>query len=118
MQETWVLSLGGGDPLEKEMATHFSILTWRIPWTEEPGGLQSTGSQRVGYDWATSLHLTSLHFSAEEDTGSIPGLGRSHMLQSDWVVAPHYWALTTEPECPRAQEAQAPQWREAPAHCN
>ena len=47
MQETWVLSLGREDPLEKEMATHSSILAWRIPWTKEPGGLQSTGSQRV-----------------------------------------------------------------------
>ena len=50
MQETWVPSLGWEDPLEKEMATHSSILAWRIPWTEEPGELQSTGSQRVGYD--------------------------------------------------------------------
>ena len=47
VQETWVRSLGGEDPLEKEMATHSSILAWRIPWTEEPGGLQSMGSQRV-----------------------------------------------------------------------
>ena len=45
MRETWVQSLGQEDPLEKEMATHSSILAWRIPWTEEPGGLQSTGSQ-------------------------------------------------------------------------
>ena len=44
MQETWVRSLGREDPLEKEMATHSSILAWRIPWTEEPSGLQSTGS--------------------------------------------------------------------------
>ena len=50
MQETWVLSLGWEDPLEKEMATHSSILAWRIPWSAEPGGLQSTGSQRVGHD--------------------------------------------------------------------
>ena len=57
MQETWVQSLGREDPLEKEMATHSSILAWRIPWMEEPGGLQSTGSQRVGHDWATSLHF-------------------------------------------------------------
>ena len=48
MRETWVQSLGREDPLEKEMATHSSILAWRIPWTEEPGGLQSTGWQRVG----------------------------------------------------------------------
>ena len=44
MQETWVPSLGREDPLEKEMATHSSILAWKIPWTEEPGGLQSMGS--------------------------------------------------------------------------
>ena len=46
MQETWVQSLGWKDPLEKEMATHSSILAWEIPWTEEPGGLQSVGSQK------------------------------------------------------------------------
>ena len=50
MQETWVLFLGREDPLEKEMATHSSIYAWKIPWTEEPGGLQSMGSQRVGHD--------------------------------------------------------------------
>ena len=50
VQETWVRSLGWKDPLEKEMATHSSILAWRILWTEEPGGLQSMGSQRVGHD--------------------------------------------------------------------
>ena len=50
MQETWVRSLGQEDPLEKAMATHSSILAWKIPWTEEPGGLQSMRSQRVGYD--------------------------------------------------------------------
>ena len=50
MQETWVRSLGREDPLEKEMATYSSILAWRIPWTEEPGWLQSMGSRRVGHD--------------------------------------------------------------------
>ena len=50
MQETWVWSLVGKIPLEKGIATHSSILAWRIPWTEEPGGLQSTGSQRGEYD--------------------------------------------------------------------
>ena len=50
MQETQVRSLGWEDPLKKEMATHYSILVWRIPWTEEPGGLQSMGLQRVGHD--------------------------------------------------------------------
>ena len=50
MQETWVPSLGQEDPLEKEMATHSSILAWKIPWTEKPGRLQSMGSQRVGHN--------------------------------------------------------------------
>ena len=50
MQETWVQSLGREDPLEKDMATYSSIHAWKIPWTEEPGGLQSMGSQRVGHD--------------------------------------------------------------------
>ena len=50
MQETQVRSLGWKDPLEKGMATHSSILAWRIPWTEEAGGLQSMGSQRVGHN--------------------------------------------------------------------
>ena len=49
-QETWVQSLGREDPLEEEMTTHSSILAWNILWTEEPGGLQSMGSQRVGHD--------------------------------------------------------------------
>ena len=54
MQETRVQSLGQEDPLEKGMATHSSILAWEIPWTEEPGGLQSSGWHRVGHDWATN----------------------------------------------------------------
>ena len=52
-RETWVQSLGWEDPLEEGMATHFSILAWRIPRTEEPGGLQSMGSHRVRQDWQT-----------------------------------------------------------------
>ena len=50
IRETWVQSLGRKDPLEKGKAAHSSVLAWRIPWTEEPGGLQSMGSQRVGHD--------------------------------------------------------------------
>ena len=49
MQKTWVWFLGREDPLEKEIATHSSVLAWRIPWIEGPGGLQSMGSQRVGH---------------------------------------------------------------------
>ena len=57
MRETPVQSLGRKDPLGKGMATHSSILAWKIPWTERPGGLQSMGSQRVGHDWASNTHI-------------------------------------------------------------
>ena len=57
--KTQVQYLGGEYPLKEEMTSHSNILSWRIPWTEGPGGLQSTGLQRVGHDWATSLHFTS-----------------------------------------------------------
>ena len=56
MQDTQVQSLGQEDPLEKEMAIHASILAWRIPWTEEPGVLQSMGLQRIGHDIVTKPH--------------------------------------------------------------
>ena len=58
VRENWVWSLGQEDLLEKEMATHSSILAWKIPWMEEPGELQSLGSQRVGHDWVTSLAVS------------------------------------------------------------
>ena len=61
MQEMWVQSLGWEDPLEEEMATHSSILAWRIPWTEEPGGLQSRGSQRVRNNCAM-YHLLIIYY--------------------------------------------------------
>ena len=84
MWEPWVQSLGLEDPLEKDMATHSSILAWRIPWAEEPGGLQSSGSQSRtrlrdftftfnfpgGSDGKASAYNVG-------DVGSIPGLGRS-----------------------------------------
>ena len=59
MQETQIQSLGQEDPLEKEMATHFSILAWEIPWREEPGGLQSMGLQRVEHDCSDLAHTPS-----------------------------------------------------------
>ena len=58
MWETWVQSLGREDPLKKATVTHSRTLAWKIPWTEEPGRLQSMGSLRVGHNWATSLSLT------------------------------------------------------------
>ena len=59
MQKTQVQSLAQNDPLEKGMATYSSILIWRIPWTAEPGGLQSMGSQRVRHDWATKTFIVT-----------------------------------------------------------
>ena len=92
LQETRVRSLGREDPLEKEMAAHSSILAWRIPWTEELGGLQSMGSQRVRYNRETSLSLSFTGIWASQaalvvknppanegdlrDLGSIPVSGR------------------------------------------
>ena len=86
--ETWVWSLGWEDPLEEGMATHSSILAWRIPWTEEPAGLKSMRSQRVRHDWATRHNTASdasskesacqiLYTGDAEDMGLIPGSGRS-----------------------------------------
>ena len=99
MQETWVWSLGQEDPLEKEMATHSSILAWIILWIEEPVRLQSTGSQRVGHDWATSLHLfregngTPLQYSClawkipwVEEPGRLQSMG-SLRVWRDWETS-------------------------------
>ena len=71
MWETWVQSLGWEDPLEKEMATHSSILAWRIPWTEEPGGLQSTGRKE-----SDTTEQSSLHF-LEQGSGNYGWMGQS-----------------------------------------
>ena len=60
MQETWIQSLGQEEPLEKGMATHYRFLAWRIRCTEEPGGLQSMGPQRVGHQWATKTFTRPL----------------------------------------------------------
>ena len=69
MQEAQVRSLSQEDPLEKEMAAHSSILAWKIPWTEEPGRLQSMGSQRVGHDWATKQNCShKMHSVCSETT--------------------------------------------------
>ena len=86
MQEMQVWSLGQEHPLEKEKATHGSILSWRTPWTKESGGLQSTGSQRVRHHWVTNTWDSQLALTVKNppanagdmrDTGSSPGSGRS-----------------------------------------
>ena len=91
IKETWVQSLCWEDPLEKRMATHTSILAWRIPWIEKPGGIKSISLQRVRQDWATftqsayalGLQWIKLHAPhAGGGPGSTSGQGtRSHMLQ-------------------------------------
>ena len=70
MQETWVQSLGWQDPMEEEMATHSSILAWKIPWTEKPSKLQSMGSQRVRHDRART-HARSSNNTSEYTTETI-----------------------------------------------
>ena len=100
MWETRVRSLGWEDPLEKEMATHSSTLAWRIPWTEEPGRLQSMGSQRVGHDWATSLcqcrRCRRPGFNPW--VGTIPGVGNGNPL----VFLPGKIPQTAEPSGPQS----------------
>ena len=83
MQETWIRSLGWEDPLEKEIATHFSILAWEIPWTEEPDGLWSMRSKRVGHDLAIKPQAVrkgenSQSGSAHKrtDPSKVPRMGR------------------------------------------
>ena len=82
MRETWLWSLGQEGPLEKETATHSSILAWKIPWTEKPGGLQSMGLQKVGHDWETSLFLIT------EIQCLIPGSVRTIPWKWKWQRIP------------------------------
>ena len=83
MRETWVWSLGQEDLLEKEMATHSSILAWRIPWTEELGGLQSMESQRAGHDWMTSPSLW---------VSSVESLWASATMTVIWIIEARQWS--------------------------
>ena len=91
VQETWVRSLGREDPLEEDTATHSSILAWRIPWREEPGGLQSMGLQRVGYDLATKQQQPVILDSLVFCFGSVSLVFLELFLQWSLVA---YWALT------------------------
>ena len=106
MQETWVWPLGGEDPLEREMATHSSILAWRIPWKEEPGGLQSMGLQRVGHDWATSLSLKreikqKVSFLLIQDDG----VDDTKATTSCWTTIERRM-----PDIPHPKTKKKPQW--------
>ena len=86
VQETLVQSLGREDPLEKGMATHFSILAWRIPWTEEPSELQSMGLQRVRHDWVTNIFTFWSWFRG--DTSSV-----SYWIPPAWQVSQLHFLL-------------------------
>ena len=104
IQEAWVLSLGWEDTLEKEMATHSSILAWKIPWTEESGGVQSMGSQRVGHHWATEQQRNALwstcswdapfccpHWLLSVTAGNLPGLRELSQEQANSYVLFSIW---------------------------
>ena len=98
MRETRVRSLGREDLLEKDMATHPSILAWRIPWMEDLGRLQSMGSQRVGLDWATSLSLSPTAFQKAPPGQKLLGKCRApHLLcfssHKDYNSASHIQCL-------------------------
>ena len=86
MRETWVLSLGWEDPLEKGTATHPSNLAWRIPRTEEPGRLQSMGSQRVGHDWAAFTSLCPTFATPWTVAPGSSAHGISHARILEWVT--------------------------------
>ena len=96
MQDTRVQSLGWEDPLEKGMATHSSILAWRILWTEEPGGLQSMGPQRVGHDWRhwAHTHKPLQPFSVSFPCCSILDLGKLYIFSLSASQKFHIWIST------------------------
>ena len=87
IQETQVLSLGWKDSLEKGMATHSSILAWGIPWTEEPGRLQSRGLQRVRHDWATNINFNLVAHKGFLSFGFFPSKSFSWSnIQKVWLL--------------------------------
>ena len=109
MQETQVRSLGWEDPLKKGMATHSSILAWRIPWTEESGRLQSIGLQRVRQDWAINTYCVSVQFSSVAQScltlcdpmnHSTPGLPVHHQLLESTQTDVHWVGNAIQPSHP------------------
>ena len=134
MQETWVRSLGQEDPLEKEMATHSSVLAWRIPGMGQPGGLPSMGSHRVGHDWsdlaaaiielyimnwlilwykrASQIAVVIKNQPANagdiRDMGSIPGSGRSPGEGKGYP--PQYSGLENSMDCIDHEVAKSQDW--------
>ena len=100
--ETQVWSLGQENPLEKGMAAHLSSLSWKIPWTKEPGGLQSTGSQRVQHDWATNTYIRQ--FSLVQFSRSVVSYSlRPHGLQHATPPCPSPPPGVYSDSCPLSQ---------------
>ena len=102
MRETWVQSLSWEDPLKKEMVTHSNILAWKIPWTEEPGRLQSMGSQRVRHDWWISLAIIQISHLFP----SYAVMGPDAMILAFWMLRVFFnfyffisWRLITLQHC-------------------
>ena len=99
IQETWVQSLGQEYPLEKEMATYSNVLAWRIPWTEEPGRLQSMESQRVRHNWMTNI-FTFTVFDYSNDQGallafSLQWKGEAKLLAIGSIVLYNYLIISS-----------------------
>ena len=123
---TWIRSLGWEDPLEKGMATHSSILAWRIPWTEEPGRLQSMGLQRVRHDWATFIPVNTTSPEGERTQKMNNILRLSASISSFLVISKkHVWltqsieiflnpwqrlGLGQKPPCLRTLQPEANDW--------
>ena len=93
MQETWVWSWGWEDPLKKGMVNHSSILAWRIPWTEEPGGWQSMELQRIGHNWATNTYVLSNRYLLISLTHWVCG----NKLEGSLSSIPHVWESWKSP---------------------
>ena len=110
MRETRVRSLGWEDPLEKAMATHPSTLAWKIPWTEKPDRLQSMGSQRVGHDWVTSLHM-QCSTPGFPDLLYLPEFAQTHVhWVSDAIQSSHPLSSPSPPALTLSQHQGLFQW--------
>jgi len=114
MKKTWVWSQGWEDTLEKEMATHYSIFAWEIPWTEEPGGLQSIGSQRVEHDLVTKqqqqqyfimyiYHIILIHSAISEYLGRFHVLAIINGAAVNTEVHASFWNMVFSVYMPRSE---------------
>ena len=101
--ETRIRSLGREDPLEEDMATHSRILAWRIPWTQEPGGLVSMGSQRVGHNWGNLAHSIVMRHKTRPLRQQGPWT--SSWVRQKWYLASHVWKYLMIPFYPSPKDS-------------